>query len=60
MASFKKKCDIPFTVRSLNNLSSALLSFVVLDVLESQNSNNRDILLEGTQKLVRVKKMLEL
>ena len=56
MASFKKKYDMLFTVRSLNNLSSDLLSFV----LESQSWNNRDILLEGTQKLVRVKKMLEL
>ena len=54
MASCKKTYDVLFHCLNLRNLST------VCKALESKSLNNRDILLEGTQKLARTEEMFEL
>ena len=54
----RKKYDMLFHSLKFKEFKSRFT--ILCKVLESKSSNNRDILLEGTQQLVRIKEMFEL
>ena len=58
MASFEKKYDILFHSSKLKEFKPRFT--ILFKGLESKTSNNEDIVLEGTQKLVRIKEILKL
>ena len=58
MALFKKKYNILFHSSKFKEFKTRFT--ILCKVLESKSWNNRDILLEGTQKLVQIKEMTEL
>ena len=58
MASFKKKYDTLFHSSTFQEFKSHFT--ILCKVLELKSSNDRDILLEGTQQLVRTKEKFEL
>ena len=58
MASFEKKYDILFHSSKFKEFKPRFT--ILFKVLESKTSNNEDIVLEGTQKLIRIKEMLKL
>lgn len=58
MALFKKQYDMPFHSFDFKEFNPRLT--ILRKVLKTKLSNNRDILLEGTQNFVRIKEMFKL